>query len=149
MVNLTNVPVKNRKGPSHQKFSQYFDDSSSESETEDRKQKPISSASEEGSQPSRESSTEAMSDSDDSLILPTQKEVTLHSKLQLKTFAGFSDSEPEDPEKEKILQEKLKERRSRVGNPNPSNVSVARQFHSNRTLNLTSSKKVLNKLRTT
>lgn len=127
-------------GPSHQKFSQYFEDSSSDSVLENKKLLSPSALSEEDNHVGSESSTEAMSDSDDSLILPTRKEVTYRSAQKLEKLIGFSDSEPEDPEQEKILQEKLKERRSRVGNPNPANISAATRFHNNRTLNTTSNK---------
>ena len=114
---------------------------------ENKKLLSPSALSEEDNHVGSESSTEAMSDSDDSLILPTRKEVTYRSAQKLEKLIGFSDSEPEDPEQEKILQEKLKERRSRVGNPNPANISAATRFHNNRTLNTTSSKKRMNQIR--
>jgi len=143
-------------GPSHQKFSHYFDGSSSESETENN---PAGSGNEESeqsdseknketvqsevnresalfeSEKSEQSSTEpAASDSDGSLIMSPSKSKIIAGELPLPKFIEFSDSEPEDPEKVKILQEKLKARRSQVSNPN---ASVANRFQYKRTVNST------------
>lgn len=114
-----------RQGPSHKKFSEYFNNTSNSSDSdsktsndeEDNKKKNISDSSD-----------------SDSLILPMKSS----AKSNVQPHQILSESEPEDPEEVRIHQEKLKARRSRIIT-NMSTISVVGKQQDNLTFNMTSS----------
>lgn len=152
---LTFVCLLLRDKQSHKRFSQYFDntketnseasdsDSSASAISDDGKtsrknnRKPVASSAE-----SSKSDTE--DENDDGLILmPAFKTIPEDKQAFIQ---AFSDSEPEDPEEVRKLQERLLLRRSRVHNT--TTVSTKnRTLQHNRTTSNTSKHSDLNTLK--
>ena len=129
-----------RDGKSHKRFSQYFENSKetgSEASDSDSSQSVLNDK-ENKSKPGESSVESSQSDTDeeddDGLILPAFKTIP-EDKLAAKL--AISDSEPEDPEEVRKLQERLMLRRSRAHNTNLSTVSTKNQtLQHNRTNNI-------------
>ena len=118
-----------RQGPSHKKFSEYFNNTSDSSDSD-------SNAEEDNPKSNKQHKSDSSESSDgDSLILPIKS----MAKPNVQLHQIISESEPEDPEEVRIHQEKLKARRSRI-TTNMSTISVLGKQQDHLTLNMTNSK---------